>query len=128
MTRSDLPRLLGAAVRRTPVIIQAEAAECGLACMAMMAGHYGHVLDLPAMRRRSSASYLAFVTGSSWCCTTTPGGSQGLTYTLSSAALRTAASWIRRAIAAGLPDIVTCSRAAGSGCESGSALATSCRS
>lgn len=57
MTRSDLPgRLLGAATRRTPVIIQAEAAECGLACMAMMASHYGHVLDLPAMRRRFAAS------------------------------------------------------------------------
>jgi ATP-binding cassette subfamily B protein RaxB len=57
MMRSDLARrVLGGGTSRTPVIIQAEAAECGLACMAMMASHYGHVLDLPAMRRRFAAS------------------------------------------------------------------------
>ena len=36
--------------RRTPVILQAETAECGLACLAMIAGRYGHRVDLPALR------------------------------------------------------------------------------
>ncbi|SFX68815.1 ATP-binding cassette, subfamily B, RaxB [Paracoccus pantotrophus] len=45
-------RLFGA----TPVILQSEAAECGLACLAMVAGHHGHRMDLPAIRRRFSAS------------------------------------------------------------------------
>lgn len=45
-------RLFGA----TPVILQSEAAECGLACLAMIAGHHGHRMDLPAIRRRFSAS------------------------------------------------------------------------
>jgi ATP-binding cassette subfamily B protein RaxB len=38
--------------RRTPLIRQAEAAECGLACLAMIAARYGHRVDLPALRRR----------------------------------------------------------------------------
>lgn len=42
--------------RTTPVVLQTEAAECGLACMAMIAARYGHRLDMPAMRRRFSAS------------------------------------------------------------------------
>lgn len=33
-------------------LIQSEAAECGLACLAMVAGHYGLHMDLPQMRRR----------------------------------------------------------------------------
>ena len=41
---------------RVPVILQAEAAECGLACLAMVASHYGHRVDLPAVRRRFSTS------------------------------------------------------------------------
>lgn len=45
-------RLLGA----TPVILQSEAAECGLACLAMIAGHHGHRMDLPSIRRRFQAS------------------------------------------------------------------------
>ncbi len=36
---------------RTPVVLQTETAECGMACIAMIAGHYGHRLDLPALRR-----------------------------------------------------------------------------
>lgn len=42
--------------RTTPAILQTEAAECGLACMAMLAARHGHRLDMPAMRRRFSAS------------------------------------------------------------------------
>lgn len=57
MNLSELPkRLLGGIRRGTPVIIQSEAAECGLACMAMIASHHGHALDLPAMRHRFSTS------------------------------------------------------------------------
>jgi ATP-binding cassette subfamily B protein RaxB len=40
----------------TPVVIQTEAAECGLACLTMIAGHYGYETDLPAMRRRFTTS------------------------------------------------------------------------
>lgn len=40
----------------TPVVLQTEAAECGLACMAMIAARHGHRLDMPAMRRRFSSS------------------------------------------------------------------------
>lgn len=39
-----------------PIIIQAEATECGLACMAMLAGHYGYQIDLPAIRRKFPTS------------------------------------------------------------------------
>ena len=33
-------------------ILQAQAAECGLACLAMVADHHGHRTDLPAFRQR----------------------------------------------------------------------------
>lgn len=42
--------------RRTPVIHQAEAAECGLACLAMVAGHHGYKVDLATLRRRFALS------------------------------------------------------------------------
>src|SRR4051812_48481718 len=42
--------------RRTPVVLQTEAAECGMACLAMIASHYGHRVDLPALRRHYSIS------------------------------------------------------------------------
>jgi ATP-binding cassette subfamily B protein RaxB len=42
--------------RRTPLILQTETAECGLACLAMIAGRYGRRVDLPALRRRYSLS------------------------------------------------------------------------
>lgn len=38
--------------RRLPVILQAEAAECGLACLAMVIGYYGGHVDLAGLRRR----------------------------------------------------------------------------
>jgi ATP-binding cassette subfamily B protein RaxB len=43
-------------VRRTPLIQQSEAAECGLACLAMVAGYHGFKTDLSALRRRFSLS------------------------------------------------------------------------
>ena len=41
---------------RVPVILQTEAAECGLACLAMVASARGLHLDLPELRRRFSLS------------------------------------------------------------------------
>ncbi len=41
---------------RLPLILQSEAAECGLACLAMIAGHYGHSASLNELRRRFSVS------------------------------------------------------------------------
>lgn len=45
----DLLKLGG--LRRTPFVEQSEAAECGLACLAMVAGHHGLKTDMPALRR-----------------------------------------------------------------------------
>ena len=42
--------------RRLPVILQTEAAECGLACLAMVASYYGYEIDLPGLRRKTSLS------------------------------------------------------------------------
>jgi ATP-binding cassette subfamily B protein RaxB len=42
--------------RSTPLVLQAEAAECGLACLAMIAGRHGHRVDLPALRQRFNLS------------------------------------------------------------------------
>ena len=37
---------------RVPLVLQTEAAECGLACLAMVAGAHGLDTDLPALRQR----------------------------------------------------------------------------
>jgi ATP-binding cassette, subfamily B, bacterial CvaB/MchF/RaxB len=42
--------------RRLPIILQTEAAECGLACLAMISRYNGHDVDMPALRRRFSTS------------------------------------------------------------------------
>ena len=42
--------------RSLPVILQTEAAECGLACLAMIAGYHGLQTDLSTLRRRFSIS------------------------------------------------------------------------
>jgi ATP-binding cassette, subfamily B, bacterial CvaB/MchF/RaxB len=39
-----------------PVIQQTEAAECGLACLAMISSYYGHRIDLNTLRRRYPVS------------------------------------------------------------------------
>lgn len=41
---------------RVPIVLQVEAAECGLACLAMVASHHGHETNLIDLRRRYSAS------------------------------------------------------------------------
>ncbi len=40
----------------TPVILQTQAAECALACLAMVAGHHGYDVDLASLRQRYSVS------------------------------------------------------------------------
>jgi len=50
------PRHTLAGGRRLPVIRQTEAAECGLACLAMIAGYHGHRIDLNTLRRRHPVS------------------------------------------------------------------------
>ncbi|MFM8940414.1 MAG: peptidase domain-containing ABC transporter, partial [Phenylobacterium sp.] len=42
--------------RRLPMIQSAEAAECGLACMAMIARYHGHDVDLNGLRQRFALS------------------------------------------------------------------------
>ncbi len=42
--------------RRLPVVRQTEAAECALACLAMVAGFHGHAVELTALRQRFSLS------------------------------------------------------------------------
>jgi ATP-binding cassette subfamily B protein RaxB len=42
--------------RKTPMILQTEAAECGLACLAMVAGHHGYRSDLATLRTKYSIS------------------------------------------------------------------------
>ena len=41
---------------RLPVIRQTEAAECGLACLAMISSYHGHRIDLNTLRRRHPVS------------------------------------------------------------------------
>ncbi|MGR6331419.1 peptidase domain-containing ABC transporter [Sphingomonas sp. XXL09] len=42
--------------RRLPIIRQSEASECGLACIAMAAAHFGLEVDMPVLRRRFGTS------------------------------------------------------------------------
>jgi ATP-binding cassette subfamily B protein RaxB len=42
--------------RRLPMILQTEAAECGIACLAMVAGYLGDNVDLVDIRRRFGVS------------------------------------------------------------------------
>lgn len=52
-----LGRFLRANRRRAPrLILQSEAAECGISCLAMVAGSHGYEIDLGSLRRRFSPS------------------------------------------------------------------------
>lgn len=42
--------------KRLPMIMQTEAAECGLACIAMVSGYHGYKIDLTYLRQRHSVS------------------------------------------------------------------------
>ena len=46
----------GADVGRLPMILQTEAAECGLACLAMIAGYHGLNTDLATLRGKLAVS------------------------------------------------------------------------
>jgi len=48
--------MLNPFTRRVPLILQSEAPECGIACVAMVAGYHGFRTDLSAMRLRLSPS------------------------------------------------------------------------
>ncbi len=41
---------------KLPVVLQTEAAECGLACLAMVSSFYGHRIDLATLRGKHSIS------------------------------------------------------------------------
>ena len=41
---------------RLPMVLQTEAAECGLACLAMVVGYHGQPYDITELRRRLSVS------------------------------------------------------------------------
>lgn len=56
MTTSAIPFTPFWQRRRLPVLLQAETAECALACVAMIASYWGHRTDISAMRRRFSVS------------------------------------------------------------------------
>jgi ATP-binding cassette, subfamily B, bacterial CvaB/MchF/RaxB len=43
-------------LRKLPLVRQSEAAECGLACIAMIAAYHGHDADLSSLRRRFAIS------------------------------------------------------------------------
>ncbi|MEO8154144.1 MAG: peptidase domain-containing ABC transporter [Rhizobacter sp.] len=42
--------------REVPLVLQSEAAECGLASLAMVAGYHGYVTDMASLRSRFSVS------------------------------------------------------------------------
>lgn len=54
-------RLQFTGARRLPMLLQTEAAECGLACLAMIACYHGHEVDLAGLRRRFSTSLKGMV-------------------------------------------------------------------
>lgn len=51
-----LDRLTLGIKRRVPLLLQTEAAECGLACVGMVAGFHGHHVDLASLRGRFPVS------------------------------------------------------------------------
>lgn len=53
---NPLERLAFGSKPKLPVILQTEAAECGLACLAMVAGYHGRRVDLASLRRRYPVS------------------------------------------------------------------------
>lgn len=60
MSRLSVKKLLGkldiSLRQRVPLVHQTEASECGLACLAMICGHYGKNVDLIALRQQFNLS------------------------------------------------------------------------
>lgn len=54
--KTRFPAWLRPSRHRLPMIFQTEGAECGLACLGMVAGYHGLEIDLPALRRQFSIS------------------------------------------------------------------------
>jgi ATP-binding cassette, subfamily B, bacterial CvaB/MchF/RaxB len=54
--RADALSLSPFGSRRVPMLLQTEAAECALACLAMIVGAHGHRTDLATLRQRFSLS------------------------------------------------------------------------
>jgi ATP-binding cassette, subfamily B, bacterial CvaB/MchF/RaxB len=54
--RADALRLSPFGSHRVPMLLQTEAAECALACLAMVVGAHGHRTDLATLRQRFSLS------------------------------------------------------------------------
>ncbi|MCS3429704.1 peptidase domain-containing ABC transporter [Klebsiella sp. BIGb0407] len=50
--------------RRIPVVHQTESSECGMACLAMICGHYGKSIDLLVLRRQFNLSARGTTLGS----------------------------------------------------------------
>jgi ATP-binding cassette subfamily B protein RaxB len=48
----ELSERLSLRRRSVPVLLQGDVAECGLACLAMVAAFHGHRIDLPSLRRK----------------------------------------------------------------------------
>jgi ATP-binding cassette, subfamily B, bacterial CvaB/MchF/RaxB len=55
-TATPVPRKLQFWRKKTPLIMQTEAAECGLASLAMVAAHHGYITDLQSLRREHAIS------------------------------------------------------------------------
>jgi ATP-binding cassette, subfamily B, bacterial CvaB/MchF/RaxB len=56
VTLAAIDRLALGFRRRLPALLQAEAAECGLACLAMIASYHGQCVDVATLRRRFTIS------------------------------------------------------------------------
>lgn len=56
MTAAATDRLALGLRKRLPALLQAEAAECGLACLAMIASYHGHCVDVATLRRQFTIS------------------------------------------------------------------------
>ena len=56
MSTGIAERLQFGLLPRLPLVLQTEAAECGLACIAMVSGFYRQPLELPDLRRRFGTS------------------------------------------------------------------------
>jgi ATP-binding cassette subfamily B protein RaxB len=56
VTAAVVDRLALGLRRRLPALLQTEAAECGLACLAMIASYHGHCVDVATLRRRFTIS------------------------------------------------------------------------
>ena len=61
--RPRLPKMARLRGGATPLVMQSESAECGLACLAMVAGHHRHEIDLASLRERHPISSMGATLG-----------------------------------------------------------------